>query len=63
MDYREEIIKTYEDTLRSYSVSEVFIRNLVTAFITGFDAGTLIDSDESVKEKMINNLFGDEVVN
>lgn len=63
MNYKEEVTKAYEESMRAYGYSERVITLALIGFDTGFSAGTYNGSDVEEQVKMLNKLLNEEVMN
>ena len=63
MNYKDEILKTYEEALRSFGMSEEGIRNALSGFQAGYDAGRFHGEDEFVQQQMVDCISGNVVIN
>ncbi|PLT35411.1 hypothetical protein [Bacillus sp. V5-8f] len=62
MNYKENAIQAYLDSLRAEGVSEEIIKYAALGFAAGFDAGTLNKSNPAIQMGMIKTLLKDGVV-
>jgi hypothetical protein len=53
--YREDVLKAYEESLKSYGVTEITLKSALLNFNAGFAAG-IKSGDEVEQQKMIKSL-------